>query len=179
MMVGKKTNKGTVLFNDKKVIPKQSFFDLHVTLQSGKKLDFSSLKGKKVVLVNSASHCGYTGQYAELESLYKKNADSLEIIAFPTNDFGNQEKADDKEIQQFCQINYGVTFLIAKKGTVLKKADQQPVFRWLLDEELNGWNSHAPDWNFGKYLINEDGILTHYFGPSVSPLEDEFLEAIR
>ncbi len=179
MTMGKKTNNGTILENEEQVKPHKSFFDLRVELNNGKKLDFSELRGKKVLLVNSASNCGYTGQYAELQELYEKHGEHLEIIAFPTNEFGNQEKGDDEEIAQICQINYGVTFPVAKKGNVLPGSDQQPAFAWLLDENQNGWNTHKPDWNFGKYLIDENGVLSHYFGPSISPIEDDFLETIQ
>ena len=125
------------------------------------------------------SNCGYTAQYAELQSLHEQFGDALRIIAFPANDFAGQEKGNDNEIASFCQVNYGVTFPIALKGEVLKKAGQQDVFKWLTDKDLNGWNEHAPDWNFGKYIIDEKGILTHYFGPSVSPLDKDFMDALE
>jgi glutathione peroxidase len=177
--MGKKGKNGTVLVNNRKATAGTSFYDLKADLNNGKTLNFSAFEGKKVVLVNTASNCGYTGQYAELQSLHEQYGDKLQIIAFPANDFAEQEKSNDNEIAQFCQLNYGVSFPVAKKGVVLKKTEQQPVFEWLSDKKMNGWNEHAPDWNFGKYLINEEGVLTHYFGPSVSPLETEFLEAIK
>ncbi len=176
--MGKKGKNGTILINEKKVLPVVSFYDLSVVLNSGKKLAFSEFKGKKTVLVNTASDCGYTGQYSELQTLHERYGDNIRIIAFPANDFAGQEKNNDSEIAQFCQLNYGVTFPVALKGVVVKNAQQQPVFRWLTDKALNGWNEHYPDWNFGKYIINESGVLTHYFGPSVSPLEVDFLNAL-
>lgn len=142
-------------------------------------LNFSDFKGKKVILVNTASNCGYTGQYAELQSLHERMGDTLHIIAFPANDFANQEKSDDKEIAQFCQLNYGVTFPVAQKGVVVSTTEQQQVFKWLSDKNSNGWNDHAPDWNFSKYIIDEHGVLTHYFGPSISPLEKDFVDALK
>ena len=177
--MGKKGKNGTILANDQKASPLTSFYDLKVFLNTGKTLSFNELKGRKVILVNSASNCGYTGQYSELQTLHERYGDSLQIIAFPANDFAGQEKSNDGEIAQFCQVNYGVTFPVAKKGVVVKDAEQQPVFRWLTDKTLNGWNEHAPDWNFGKYIINEQGVLTHYFGPSVSPLDAEFIGAMK
>ncbi len=177
--IGKKGKNGTVLINSQNVEPGSSFYDLNVVLNSGKTLSFSELKGKKVVLVNTASNCGYTGQYSELQSLYESQANSFHIIAFPANDFAEQEKSNDTEIASFCQLNYGVTFPIAKKGVVIKNDEQQAVFKWLTDKIKNGWNTHEPDWNFSKYIIDEKGVLTHYFGPSVSPLEDEFLKALK
>jgi len=111
--------------------------------------------------------------------LHERYGNTTKIIAFPANDFAGQEKSNDSEIAHFCQVNYGVTFPVAKKGVVIKNSEQQQVFRWLSDKTLNGWNEHAPDWNFGKYVINENGILTGYFGPSVSPLEEDFLNALN
>lgn len=176
--IGKKGKNGTIFVNEKKTEPNISFYDLHVVLNNGKPLHFSGFKGKKAILVNTASDCGYTGQYSELQTLHERLSDSVTIIAFPANDFAGQEKGNDHEIAQFCQVNYGVTFPVASKGVVVKITGQQQVYQWLSDKNLNGWNDHAPDWNFGKYIIDEKGVLTHYFGPSVSPLDKEFLNAI-
>ncbi|MFA5299776.1 MAG: glutathione peroxidase [Lutibacter sp.] len=177
--MGKKGKNGTMLINKQKIVPGTPFYDLNVVLNTGDMLSFSEFKGKKLVLVNTASNCGYTGQYSELQALNERYGDTLQIIAFPANDFAEQEKSNDNEIAQFCQLNYGVTFPVALKSIVVKNVQQHQVFRWLSDKTLNGWNEHAPDWNFGKYIINEKGILTHYFGPSVSPLEEDFLKAIE
>jgi len=177
--IGEKGKNGTVLMNLQKTSPASSFYDLKVVLNNGNIHDFTDFKGKKVILVNTASNCGYTGQYSELQTLYERYGDTIKIIAFPANDFAEQEKSNDSEIAQFCKVNYGVTFPVAKKGIVIKKSEQQEVFKWLSDKTLNGWNEHAPDWNFGKYIINENGILTHYFGPSVSPLDEDFLNALK
>jgi len=177
--LGKRGKNGTVLSNESKSTPISSFYDLEMVLNNGDSVHFSAFKGTKVLLVNTASDCGYTGQYEELQSLHERMGDSLQIIAFPANDFANQEKSDDKEIAQFCQVNYGVTFPIAQKGVVIKNEEQQPIFNWLSDKNQNGWNNHAPDWNFGKYIVDENGVLTNYFGPSVSPLEEVFLTALK
>ena len=177
--MGKKGKNGTVLINEQKKKPVSSFYDLSIVLNNGKTLNFSQFKDKKVVLVNPASNCGYTGQYSELQDLHERYGDNLQIVAFPANDFAGQEKSDDNEIAQFCQLNYGVTFPVAVKGVVVKNDQQQNVFRWLSDSAQNGWNEHCPDWNFGKYIVNENGVLTHYFGPSVSPLQDDFLKALE
>ena len=176
--MGKKGKNGSILVNTHEKVPAAPFYDLVVVLNGGQPFNFSELKNRKVLLVNTASDCGYTGQYAELQSLHERFGDSLQIIAFPANDFADQEKSSDQEIAQFCQINYGVNFPIAIKGVVVKNNQQQAVFKWLTDSSLNGWNDHAPDWNFGKYIINESGVLTHYFGPAVSPLEPQFLAAL-
>lgn len=178
LKLGKKGKNGTMLINSNNKVPSSSIYDLNITLNTGKTLNFSDLKGKKIVLVNTASNCGYTGQYSELQSLHESYGDKIQIIGFPANDFKEQEKSNDDEISQFCQVNYGVTFPIAKKGVVIKEDNQQQLFKWLTDKNLNNWNDHAPDWNFSKYIIDEKGVLTHYFGPSVSPLEEEFKNAL-
>lgn len=177
--MGKNGKNGTVLHNNSQATPPVSFYGLKAELNNGTTIDFSAFKGKKVVLVNTASNCGYTGQYAELQLLRLKYQGKLEIIAFPANDFAEQEKGSDQEIAHFCQSNYGVSFPVAKKGVVVKNPAQQPVFQWLTNSEANGWNTHEPDWNFSKYIINEEGNLMHYFGPSVSPVDDEFIQSIE
>ncbi|MBX2900285.1 MAG: glutathione peroxidase [Cyclobacteriaceae bacterium] len=177
--LGKLSKNGRVLSNNKSISPKKSFYNQQTILSTGQEINFSAFSGKKVLLVNTASNCGYTGQYAELQSLHERMGNKLAIIAFPANDFAEQERSDDKEISQFCQVNYVVTFPIAKKGVVVKNEKQQPVFNWLTNKNANGWNDHAPDWNFSKYIIDEKGNLTHYFGPSISPLDDKFLKAVK
>lgn len=114
-----------------------------------------------------------------MQKLHEQLGDKLAIVAFPANDFLSQEKGSDKDIAQFCQLNYGVSFPIAKKGVVIKNQQQQPLFKWLTDSNANGWNDHAPDWNFSKYIIDEKGNLAYYFGPSISPLSKEFMDAVR
>lgn len=152
--------------------PNVSFYNLSVTLNSGSELNFSQLKGKKVLLVNTASDCGYTAQYAPLQELFEAYADKLVIIAFPANDFGEQEKGNDEDIAVFCKLNFGVSFPVAKKSTVVKNSNQHPVFQWLTNAEQNGWCNQQPQWNFNKYLINEAGVLTHYFPSSADPMSD-------
>ncbi|WP_231583542.1 glutathione peroxidase [Rufibacter radiotolerans] len=179
MRLSKASAKGRVLTNEKKVAPAQPFYNLNTVLNNGKPLEFSQLKGKKVLLVNTASNCGYTGQYEELQQLHEQKKDSLVIIGFPANDFKEQEKDNDADISQFCQVNYGVTFPLAKKSVVVKNENQNQVYNWLSDARKNGWNEHEPDWNFSKYLLDENGVLTHYFGPAVSPLSPEVQEALK
>jgi glutathione peroxidase len=130
-------------------------------------------------LVNTASNCGYTNQYEELQQLYEQYNNRLVILGFPSNDFKEQEKGNDDEIARFCKINYGVTFPLMKKSVVIKGAGQNPVFQWLSDAAQNGWNTKTPSWNFSKYLVNESGMLTHYFDPAISPLSKEVLAAIN
>jgi glutathione peroxidase len=158
--------------------PGISFYSLKATLNDGTELDFSTMKGKKVMLVNTASDCGYTEQYDALQKLYDANKDKLVIIAFPANDFKEQEKGTDEEIARFCKVNFGVSFPLMKKSSVVKTPGQNPVFQWLTDSTKNGWNNKAPSWNFAKYLVNENGILTNYFGSTISPLSRDVAEAL-
>ena len=167
----------TILTNEK-ATPVVSFYTLQAAAGDGGTLNFSTLKGKQILLVNTASDCGYTDQYAELEKLYEQYKNTLEIIAFPANDFKEQEKGTDSAIGAFCKKNYGVTFPIMAKSVVIKSTKQNPVFQWLTHAASNGWNSKPPSRNFSKYLINKEGKLTHYFGPSVSPLSKEVMDAI-
>lgn len=171
--------KGTkVLSNKNNIPPVHSFYNLSVELNDGNLLRFDSLKGKKVLLVNTASDCGFTAQYNDLEELQKKFKDQILVIGFPANDFKQQEKGTDSEIAEFCKKNFGVTFPLVKKGSVVKSRDQGKVFQWLTDKNQNGWNDKQPGWNFSKFLVNEQGVLTNYFDPAVSPMSDEVLMAI-
>lgn len=156
-----------------------SFYNLKTILNNGQELDFSTLKHKKVLLVNTASDCGYTRQYDGLQALHEKYKDKLVLIGFPANDFGEQEKAADDTIAEFCRVNFGVTFPLAKKSTVIKRQDQNEVYKWLTDEKMNGWNDMAPTWNFCKYLIDENGNLTHFFEAGVEPESKEMDEAVN
>lgn len=160
-------------------MPSSSFYNLSAPLNNGTTFSFENLKGKKVLIVNTASNCGYTNQYAELEQIFEEHEEQLAILAFPSNDFKEQEKGTDEEIARFCQVNYGISFPIMKKSVVIKNSDQNSVFQWLTDKRLNGWNDEPPSWNFSKYLINENGLLTHYFDPAVSPLSTEVINAIE
>jgi len=174
-LLGKRSK---VLVNKKNIQPFQSFYSLSVQLNNGSFLSFDSLRGRKLLLVNTASDCGYTNQYSDLQKLYEKY-DKLTVIAFPANDFQQQEKGSDEEIGNFCKINFGVTFPVALKSSAVKGNGQQKVFQWLTDKTKNGWNNKPPSWNFSKYLINEEGILTNYFDPAISPLSGEVLKAIE
>jgi glutathione peroxidase len=156
-----------------------SFYSLKGTLNDNSELDFSSLKGKKVLLVNTASDCGYTNQYDDLQRLYEEYKDKLIIIGFPANDFKEQEKGSDEEIAQFCKLNFGVSFPLMKKSTVIKSVQQNNIFQWLTDSTKNGWNNKPPTWNFTKYLVNEEGMLTDYFGSSIPPMSKDVIDAIN
>ena len=179
MWLTKSSARGKNISAGRKTDPSISFYSLRATTINGAAFDFTQLKGKKVLLVNTASNCSYTGQYDELENLYRNYKDKLIVIGFPANDFSSQEKGSDKEIEQFCKQNYNVSFPLMKKGTVKKNEMQQEVFKWLTDAAKNGWNEQQPVWNFSKYLVDENGNLVNYFAPAVSPLDKEIITAIE
>jgi glutathione peroxidase len=170
--------KNAVLENVNNAAPSQSFYTLTVTDNSGKHFSLEQYKSKKILLVNTASDCGFTAQYAELEKLYQQHKDKLIILAFPANDFKQQEKGTDADIAKFCKINYGISFPIMQKSVVIKNDAQNEVFKWLTKSNLNGWNNTPPKWNFTKFLVNENGVLTHVFATSTSPLDKEVLAAL-
>jgi glutathione peroxidase len=170
-------SKSKMLHAPEGIEPYHSLYDLSVTLNNGTPLPLSTLKGKKILFVNTASDCGYTAQYEDLQALHQR-VPGLAIIGFPANDFKEQEKGSDEDIASFCKINYGVTFPLAKKSSVVKGKDQSELFHWLSDHRQNGWNDQAPTWNFSKYLVDEQGRLTHYMDPSVTPESPEFRKVI-
>ncbi|HUQ97020.1 MAG TPA: glutathione peroxidase [Chitinophagaceae bacterium] len=173
---GKQT---TILKNETNQVFKTPIYDLALILNNGTPLPLQTLKGKKILIVNTASNCGYTAQYIDLQQLQQQYADTLQVIGFPANDFKEQEQGSDESIAQFCQVNFGVAFPLAKKSSVVKGAQQHPVFQWLTQREKNGWNEKTPSWNFSKYLVNEHGLLTHYFDPSVAPLSPAVRQAVE
>lgn len=174
------TGRGTSIRREKNaVIPPISIYGLTVILNNGTRFSLETWKGKKVLLVNTASNCGYTPQYEELQELKEMYEGRLEVLAFPANDFKEQEKGTDEEIESFCKINYGVSFPLASKSSVIHGPQQNPVFQWLTQKDKNGWNNFQPPWNFSKYLVSEDGRLLACFDPSVSPISKEMLQAIE
>lgn len=166
------------LSNDK-LMPAISFYSLKDTLINGASFDFDQLRGKKIMLVNTASDCGYTRQYSDLQQLSEKYKDKLIVIGFPSNDFKEEEKGTNEEIAVFCKRNYGVTFLLMQKSSVIKRPDQNKVFDWLTDPAKNGWNSKPPSWNFCKYIVNEEGRLTNFFGSTIEPMSKEIISVVN
>lgn len=158
--------------------PPVSFHSLKGLLNDGSTLDFATLKGKKVLLVNTASDCGYTNQYEALQQLYEQHKDKVVVLGFPANDFKEQEKGSDAAIQEFCRKNYGVSFPLMQKSSVIQSPQQNIIYQWLTDSAKNGWNNKMPSWNFSKYLVDENGVLTNYFDPSVSPTSVDVVKAI-
>lgn len=155
-----------------------SFHELSTLSLEGKEINFSDFKGKKVLLVNVASKCGFTPQYGELQELYDKYNDRLVIIGFPANNFMKQEPGTNEDIAEFCERNYGVSFLMSEKISV-KGNDMHPIFQWLTDKTQNGWNKKAPSWNFFKYLVDENGELQAVFSSRTSPLDEKLISKIN
>ena len=140
----------------------------------GQTIDFSKFKGKKVLIVNTASKCGYTPQYAELEQLHKAYGSKLVIVGFPANNFGGQEPGSNEEIVEFCKKNYGVTFPMMSKISV-KGKDIHEVYQFLTQKDKNGLQDSQVEWNFQKYLINEEGELIKVLSPRVLPTDSEIV----
>ncbi|ERM80961.1 glutathione peroxidase [Rhodonellum psychrophilum GCM71 = DSM 17998] len=156
----------------------KSFYDFKMKDIDGNEVDFNQYKGKKILLVNVASKCGYTPQYEQLQELNETYGDKVVILGFPANNFGGQESGTNEEIKQFCTSNFGVTFQMFDKISV-KGIDKHPLYRWLSDKSQNGWNDKEPSWNFCKYFINEKGELKQFFSSSVNPLDEEIIKLIE
>ncbi|MFC4874244.1 glutathione peroxidase [Negadavirga shengliensis] len=154
-----------------------SFYDFKMKDIEGNEVDFTQFKGQKVLIVNVASKCGYTPQYEDLQKLNEKHGDKVTILGFPANNFGGQEPGSNEDIKRFCSENYGVTFPMFEKISV-KGVDKHPLYRWLSDKNLNGWNNTEPSWNFCKYLVDEEGNLVKFFPSSVNPMDEEILSLI-
>jgi glutathione peroxidase len=155
-----------------------SIHDYKVKEVSGKEVDLSQYKGKVVLVVNTASKCGFTAQYKDLEDLYKQYKDkNFEILAFPSNDFRNQEPLKGDEITEFCEINFGVTFKVFDKVNV-KGAEQVPLFKYLSDKSLNGKFNSVPKWNFHKYLVDKNGQVVDYYYSITNPNSSKVKKAI-
>ncbi|MFO0414928.1 MAG: glutathione peroxidase [Bacteroidota bacterium] len=155
-----------------------SVHDFKVTSLDGETIDLSSFKGKKILIVNTASRCGYTRQYKDLEELHNKYKDKLVIIGFPANNFGGQEPGSNEEIREFCTKNYGVSFPMAAKVSV-KGKDIHPLFDWLTHKTLNGVMDAEIRWNFGKFLIDENGKPVAYFGSGTNPMSDDIVSRLQ
>ncbi len=179
MLIAGKKGINTKNITHQKSMPIISFYTLKDTAIDGTIFDFEKLKRKKIMLVNTASNCGYTSQYDDLQKLSEKYKDKLIVIGFPANDFKEQEKGNDAEIAAFCVLNFGVSFPLMQKSVVIKNSYQNKVYQWLTDSTKNGWNNQPPSWNFCKYIVDEEGRLTHYFGSTIEPLGKEIKTALN
>jgi len=174
------------VFSDKKeslsapasaAAPTKSLYDFTVNDITGKPVELKKYMGKKVVILNVASKCGYTKQYADWEKFFEDHGQQVVVLGFPANNFMGQEPGSNEEIAQFCKATFGVKFPMFAKVSV-KGDDQAPIYKWLSTKELNGWNDKVPSWNFCKYVINEKGELTHFFASGVKPEDAEFKKAV-
>lgn len=155
------------------------FYSFKFKTLDGKEFDFSSLKGKKVLIVNTASKCGNTPQYADLEKLYQEyGGNKFVIVGFPANNFLSQEPGTNSEIREFCTKNYGVTFPMMEKISV-KGKDINPLYQWLTQKKLNGVMNSEVKWNFQKYLIDENGKLVKVIDPKVKPFDESILGWVK
>lgn len=155
----------------------KTFHDFTFKSIDGKEIDLSIYKGKKVLVVNTASECGFTPQYNELEELHQTHGNKVTILGFPANNFGGQESGSNDEIASFCQRNFGVTFQLFEKSDVVGP-NQNPLYKWLTSREENGWNKTAPSWNFCKYLIGENGELLKFYTSAISPMSNEIVKEL-
>ena len=158
-------------------IVSSNFYSINFKNILGEEKSFKEFSGKKILIVNVASYCGYTRQYKDLQKLQDLHSDKLQVIAFPCNDFGSQEPGNNSQIAQFCESNYSIKFPVMSKINI-RKTPIHPVYKWLTNSDLNGWNNSKPKWNFYKYLIDEDGNLIKSFGSNTSPLSSEIIQSL-
>ena len=171
---------GTFSTTDKSVLSKPSspIFDIKINDLQGNPIDLRAYKGKKILVVNVASKCGFTPQYRELQQLQDTYANSLVVVGVPCNQFGNQEPGNSDEIKEFCSINYGVTFPITEKIDV-KGVSQHPLYSWLTKKSINGKKNSTVKWNFQKYLIDENGELIDYYYSITKPMNSRITSHLK
>ncbi|APQ18613.1 glutathione peroxidase [Maribacter hydrothermalis] len=153
-------------------IKKKSIYDIAIKSLTGQPISLNDFKGKKILFVNVASECGFTNQYKELQKLSDMYADKLVVIGVPCNQFGKQEPGSSSQIQEFCELNFGITFLLTEKIAV-KGSKQHPLYQWLTTKELNGKKNSSVKWNFQKYLVDEQGNLIDYYYSITKPISSK------
>ena len=159
--------------------PTPNFYDFSIAgLDNNKSINMRDYRGKKILLVNVASKCGFTSQYSDLQKLHELHSNDVQVIGVPCNQFMGQEPGTNSEIAQFCQKNYNVTFPLTDKIRV-RGDDQHPIYQWLTNKNFNGLDDFSVSWNFNKFLIDENGKLINHFGSNVKPLSEELLNAIN
>ncbi len=156
----------------------ESLYDIAIHSLQGHPIDLSEFKGRKILFVNVASKCGFTPQYRELQQLQDIYKDQLVVIGVPCNQFGRQEPGTSDEIQNFCEVNYGVSFLITEKVDV-KGNNQHPLYIWLTKKEFNGTHNSSVKWNFQKYLVDENGELIDYFYSITKPMNSRITSHLK
>lgn len=154
-----------------------SIYNIKIKGLAGEEINFADFKGKKILLVNVASQCGYTPQYAQLQELYTTFKDILVVVGCPANNFGKQEPGTHEEIKTFCSLNYGVTFPMTAKISVTGN-DIHPLYQWLTQKSENGIMDSEVKWNFQKYLISESGEFIDTYGSGIDPCSEEIVNAI-
>ncbi len=169
--------KDKVVANVDKKAYKGSLYDFTLNDLQGNPVNLADYKGKPVVLINVASKCGFTKQYADWQEFHSQYGDKVVVLGFPANNFMKQEPGSDEEIAEFCQKNYGVTFKMFSKIDV-KGEDKAPLYKWLSEKNLNGWNDQEPTWNFCKYVVDKEGHVTHFFESKVKPDNADFRKAV-
>lgn len=155
-----------------------SLYNIKINSLQGKAIDFSKFKGKYILIVNVASKCGFTPQYKDLQELHEKYNSELQIIGVPCNQFGRQEPGNSEEIQEFCEVNYGVSFLITEKVDV-KGPNEHPLYKWLTQKDLNGRKNSKVKWNFQKYLIDKEGNLIDYYYSTTKPSSKKIIKHLK
>ena len=158
--------------------PSASIYDIDINSLSGEPVDLSDFKGKKILFVNTASECGFTSQYKDLQKLHETYTDNLVVIGLPCNQFGGQEPGNADKIQNFCQINYGVTFLMTEKIDV-KGDNQHALYKWLTNKDINGNKSSSVKWNFQKYLVDEEGHFIDYYLSITKPMSSKITKHLK
>lgn len=174
----KNSNKDISKVDTREKMYLKTIYDFKVESLDGNEINFADFKGKKILIVNTASECGFTPQYADLEKLSKDYADNLVVVGFPANNFGGQEPGSNKEIGAFCEKNFGVTFPMAAKVSV-KGEDTAPIFKYLTEKELNGVKNTAILWNFTKFLIDENGHLIDSYISTTKPTSDSITKYLK
>ncbi|MFS4481810.1 glutathione peroxidase [Hyunsoonleella sp. 2307UL5-6] len=164
--------------NTKTKLEVNSVYDIEINSLQGKLIDLSKFKGKHILFVNVATKCGFTPQYKKLQQLHEEYGDKLQVIGLPCNQFGGQEPGDTNDIENFCQVNYGVSFLITEKLHV-KGKQQHPLYSWLTQKINNGVKDSSVKWNFQKYLVDREGLLVDYYFSATSPMSSKILKYLK
>ncbi len=166
------------IFSFSNLDAQQSIYDISINDINGKNIDLNEFKGKHILFVNVASECGFTSQYAGLEELHQQYKNDLIVIGLPCNQFGGQEPGSEKEIQQFCKKNYGVSFLMTEKIDV-RGEKIHPLYNWLTNKKINGKSSSSVKWNFQKYIVNGKGDFVNYFSSLTKPMSTKITSIIE
>jgi len=169
---------GINIINKTEKMETTSVYNIEIKSISGEKINLADFKGKKILFVNVASECGFTPQYEGLQELYEQYKDKLTVIGVPSNQFGGQEPGTAEQIQSFCKLNYGVTFLITEKVDV-KGDKQHPLYAWLTKKENNGLKNSSVKWNFQKYLVDEKGELIDYYFSLTKPMSKKITKHLQ